>query len=87
MLEPSLGDLSPAQIRERVSTAAAFHLLSNIMFQPSLVPGDVRIRVSITEKEAWDIALRAQYWPYSKFESYLLELVDAGFLRGAGDAS
>lgn len=80
-LDPSLGELSPAQIRERVSTAAASHLLWNIMFAPRVEPGDIKVRHSITEKEAWEIALREQYWPYSKFTLYLHELVDAGFLR------
>jgi hypothetical protein len=84
LLEPTLGKLSLDEIREQVSTAAASHLLWNIMFAPGLGLGDVEIRVSITEKEAWEIALREQYWPYAKFEIYLQELVEARFLCPAG---
>lgn len=80
-LNPGIGELSPMQIRERLHTAAASHLLSTIMFAPRMELGDIRVRHSISEKEVWDIALREQYWPYSKFETYLRELVDAGFLR------
>src|ERR1700730_6174377 len=80
LLDPNLGELSPAEIRERVS-AAASHLLWNIMFEPEQEHGIPRVRCSITEKQAWDIALRTRYWPYPKFEAYLQELVDADFLR------
>ncbi len=51
------------------------------VFMPSLEPGDAKAHVSITEKKAWEIALREEYCPHAKFESYLQELVDAGFLR------
>jgi hypothetical protein len=81
LLDTDLGELSPAEIRERVSTAAASHLLWNIMFDTERESGIPKVRYSITEKQAWDIALRTQYWPYLKFEDYIRELVDAGFLR------
>jgi hypothetical protein len=81
-LDQSLGDLSPAAIRDRVSTAAAAHLLWNIMFEPGRNAADIpEIRKSITEKEAWEIALPTQGWQYAAFERYIKELIDAQFLR------
>jgi hypothetical protein len=81
-LDQELGDLSPAAIRDRVSTAAAAHLLWNIMFEPGRNAADIpQIRKSITEKEAWEIALSTQGWHYGAFELYMHELIDAQFLH------
>lgn len=80
LLDPRLGDMSPAEIRERVETAAASHLLWNITCEPQK-DGIPKVRHSITKDEAWNIALSTQYWSRANFEIYMQELVDAGFLR------
>ncbi len=54
------------------------------MFEPKQDPGDIpRICHSITEKEAWEIALSTHSWPYANFITYFQELVEAGFISPA----